>query len=85
MHPSSGIINGITSIIHGIEDKPLHLECPFAFTKTVLKRNGRIVKELRRGTLVYSIFPRKEDHGSTFSCEMYNLAIRKKKEEYCYA
>ncbi|VDI68381.1 sialic acid binding Ig-like lectin 8 [Mytilus galloprovincialis] len=80
VHPGSpyrsNIITGTTSIIPGIVNKPLHLQCPFAYTRTVLKRDGLIVKESRRGSLVYSLIPRKEDHGSTFSCDMYNLAVR---------
>ncbi|CAC5377810.1 HMCN [Mytilus coruscus] len=74
----SSIINETTSIIHGEEDQPLHLQCPFSVTNTVLKRNGRIVKESRLGTLVYSLILRKEDHNSTFTCETYTSAGRKR-------
>ncbi|XP_071148727.1 uncharacterized protein [Mytilus edulis] len=68
------IINETTSVIHGEENKPLHLQCPFSVTKTILKRNGRFVKEDRFGALVYSLIPRKEDHGSIVSCETYTSA-----------
>lgn len=74
----SSIINETTSIIHGQEDQPLHLQCPFSVTNTVLKRNGRIVEESRLGTLVYSLILRKEDHNSTFTCETYTSAGRKR-------
>ncbi|XP_052080099.1 titin-like isoform X2 [Mytilus californianus] len=74
----SSIINETISIIHGEEDKPLHLQCPFSVTNTVLKRNGRIVKESRFGALVYSLILRKDDHNSTFSCETYTSAGRKR-------
>lgn len=80
VHPGSpyrsNIITGKTSSIPGIVDKPLHLQCPFAYTRTILKRNELIVKESRLGSLVYSLIPKKEDHGSTFSCDMYSSAVR---------
>lgn len=78
MHLSSthrfSIINETTSVIHGEEDKPLHLQCPFSVTKTILKRNGIFVKEERFGALVYSLIPRKEDHSSVLACETYTSA-----------
>ncbi|VDI31350.1 Hypothetical predicted protein [Mytilus galloprovincialis] len=43
-----------------------------------MKRNGRFVKEDRFGALVYSIIPKKEDHNSTFSCETYTAAGRRR-------
>lgn len=82
MHLSSthrvSIINDTTSIIHGEVGKPMHLQCPFSVIKTVLKRNGIFVKEDRFGALVYSIIPKKEDHNSTFSCETYTAAGRRR-------
>lgn len=82
MHLSSthrvSIINETSSVIHGEEDTPLHLQCPFSVINTVMKRNGRFVKEDRFGALVYSIIPKKEDHNSTFSCETYTDAGRRR-------
>lgn len=76
---STSSINRNTSVIYGEEDKTLYLQCPFGFrSKTVLKRNGRFVKESSQSTLVYSFIPRKEDHSSMYSCEMYNYYSRKK-------